>query len=253
MIDDAEFDQPGFLEKLRTGDQGAYRRLIRRFHGSLVGVASGVIGSRAQAEEVVQDAWLAVFSGIGRFEGRSSLASWLFTIVLNRARTRIGREGRMVGLPAILDGGQGEERGVPLSRFAPDGHWAEAPKLWETLDPERVVGGRQLWEHVQVVIEAMPAGQKAVIILRDMEGREAEEVCALLQITPENQRVLLHRARARVRRAVEELTDAPVARAVRPRSPARAARPAGETLERMFAVARRWWRRPAAKSAVAVA
>jgi RNA polymerase sigma factor (sigma-70 family) len=208
-MNDAEFDDPGFLEKLRTGDQGAYRRLIRRFHGSLVGVASGIIGSRAQAEEVVQDAWLAVFNGIGRFEGRSSLASWLFTIVLNRARTRIGREGRLVALPAVLDGAQGEERAVPLSRFQPDGHWVEPPKLWEELDPERVVGGRQLWDHVQAVIETMPAGQKAVIILRDMEGRDAEEACALLQITPENQRVLLHRARARVRRAVEELTGEP--------------------------------------------
>lgn len=204
-MDDAAFDQPAFLDKLRAGDQGAYRQLIRRFHGSLVGVASGVIGSRAQAEEVVQDAWLAVFNSIGRFEGRSSLASWLFTIVLNRARTRIGREARMVALPAGLDGSEGDERAVPLSRFQPDGHWTEAPKLWEELDPERVVGGRQLWDHVQAVIETMPAGQKAVIILRDMEGRDAEETCALLEITPENQRVLLHRARARVRRAIETL------------------------------------------------
>lgn len=252
-MDDAEFNQPEFLEKLRTGDQAAYRRLIRRFHGSLVGVASGVIGSQAQAEEVVQDAWLAVFSGIGRFEGRSSLASWLFTIVLNRARTRISREGRMVGLPAILDGAQGEERAVPLSRFAANGHWAEAPKLWETLDPERVVGGRQLWDHVQVVIETMPAGQKAVIILRDMEGRDAGEACALLQITPENQRVLLHRARARVRRAVDELTDAPVRRAAPVPRPARPGKPSGETLSRMLAAVRRWRTRSAAKSGIAAA
>lgn len=237
-MNDAEFDQPAFLAKLRAGDQGAYRRLIRRFHGSLVGVASGIIGSRAQAEEVVQDAWLAVFSGIGRFEGRSSLASWLFTIVLNRARTRIGREGRMVGLPAILDGSQGEERAVPTSQFQPDGHWVDAPRLWEELDPERVVGGRQLWDHVQAVIETMPAGQKAVIILRDMEGRDAEEACELLQITPENQRVLLHRARARVRRAIEELTGetgrAPVAR------PLTRAAPRGGKLARLAAAWRRW-------------
>jgi RNA polymerase sigma-70 factor (ECF subfamily) len=240
-MDDAEFDQPDFLEKLRAGDQGAYRRLIRRFHGALVGVASGIIGSRAQAEEVVQDAWLAVFSGIGRFEGRSKLASWLFTIVLNRARTRIGREGRMVGLPAILGGAQGEERAVDPSRFKPDGHWAESPKLWETLDPERVVGGRQLWDHVLAVIETMPAGQKAVIILRDMEGQDAEEVCALLRITPENQRVLLHRARARVRRAVESLTDAPATRAAPARKLAKPAAPGGQALGRMLVAVRRWW------------
>ena len=236
-MDDAEFDQPGFLEKLRSGDQGAYRRLIRRFHGSLVGVASGIIGSRAQDEEVVQDAWLAVFSGIGRFEGRSSLASWLFTIVLNRARMRIGREGRMVGLPAILDGGQGEERAVPLSRFAPDGHWAESPRLWETLDPERVIGGRQLWEHVQVVIEAMPAGQKAVIILRDMEGRDADETCTLLGITSENQRVLLHRARGRIRSAIDRLTS-PTARTATAAARPSGARPSG--VARLFARLARW-------------
>lgn len=203
---DSEFDQPAFLALLRSGDAAAYRRLIRRFHGALVGTASGIIGSRAQAEEVVQDAWLAVFAGIGRFEGRSSLASWLFAIVLNRARTRASREGRLVALPA-LDGADAEERAVPLSRFQPDGHWTEPPRLWDELDPERMVGGKQLWAHVQDAIESLPAGQKAVIILRDIEARTAEEACELLAISSENQRVLLHRARGRVRRTIEAMID----------------------------------------------
>ena len=95
-----EFDDPAFLDRLRHGDAEAYRRLIRRFHASLVSVAASVIGSHAQAEEVVQDAWLAVFSGIGRFEGRAAIGTWLFSIVLNRARTRRGREVRLVALPA---------------------------------------------------------------------------------------------------------------------------------------------------------
>jgi RNA polymerase sigma-70 factor (ECF subfamily) len=138
---DSEFDQPEFLALLRAGDDAAYRKLIRRFHGALVGTASGIIGSRAQAEEVVQDAWLAVFAGIGRFEGRSSLASWLFAIVMNRARTRVGRESRMVALPA-LDAADAAERAVPLDRFEPGGHWAEAPRLWDELDPERLISGR---------------------------------------------------------------------------------------------------------------
>ena len=99
-----EFDEPEFLASLRRGEEQAYRALIRRFHGSLIGVAASIIGSRAQAEEVVQDAWLAVFSGIGAFEGRSSLVTWVFSIVLNRARTRVTREGRLVGLPALMDG-----------------------------------------------------------------------------------------------------------------------------------------------------
>jgi RNA polymerase sigma-70 factor (ECF subfamily) len=232
---DHDFDRPEFIALLRQGDAAAYRRLIRRFHGSLVGVANGIIGSRAQAEEVVQDAWLAVLAGVGGFEGRSSLASWLFAIVLNRARTRASREGRTVALP-MLEGGEGQERAVPIERFKPDGHWAEPPRLWDELDPERQVAGRQLWQHVQEAVERLPAGQKAVIILRDMEARSAEEACALLGISAENQRVLLHRARGRVRRAIELLLDgAPAAAAARSAAPApKQAR--GEMLRRLTAL-----------------
>ena len=203
----SEFDDPAFLARLRQGDQGAYRALIRRFHASLTRVAASVIGSQAQAEEVVQDAWLAVFNNIARFEGRSSLTTWLFSIVMNRARTRIGREGRTVGLPAILDGAQPGERAVPSASFKPDGHWAEAPRLWDEISPERIVGGRQLWDHVQEIIESLPAGQKAVILLRDMEGRDADEACEILGISAENQRVLLHRARGRIRAAIDRITS----------------------------------------------
>lgn len=215
----AEFDDPAFLARLRTGDAGAYRQLIRRFHASLVSVAASLIGSRAQAEEVVQDAWLAVFTGIGRFEGRSSLATWLFSIVLNRARTRAGRESRLVALPSILDGSQGNERAVDVSEFQPDGHWIETPRLWDELNPERVLAGKQLWTHVQEAIERLPAGQRAVIILRDMEERSAEEACALLSISAENQRVLLHRARGRIRKTIDALVagSAPATAALAPR------------------------------------
>ena len=206
-----EFDEPAFLARLRQGDQAAYRLLIRRFHGSLTSVAASIIGSRAQAEEVVQDAWLAVFSGIDRFEGRSSLTTWIFSIVLNRARTLIGREKRLVGLPSILDGSAPGERAVPATSFKPDGHWVEAPRLWDEISPERIVSGRQLWDHVQDLIERLPTGQRAVIILRDMEQRDPEEICQLLAISAENQRVLLHRARARLRQAIDELTAGPKA------------------------------------------
>lgn len=204
-----EFDDPLFLDRLRRGDEAAYRALIRRFHVSLTHVATSIIGSRAQAEEVVQDAWLAVYAGIGRFEGRSSLTTWLFSIVLNRARTRIGRESRTVGLPAILDGSAPGETVVPATSFKPDGHWVDAPALWDDISPERIVAGRQLWDHVSAVIDGLPAGQKAVITLRDLEGQDAETVCELLEISPENQRVLLHRARGRVRQAVDALLRAP--------------------------------------------
>lgn len=203
-----EFDEPEFLARLRRGDEQAYRALVRRFHATLVGLAASIIGSRAQAEEVVQDAWLAVFSGVGAFEGRSSLATWVFSIVLNRARTRATREGRLVGLPALMQGTEPGGRAVELTEFKPDGHWVEAPRLWDEISPERIVGGRQLWYHVLEVIDRLPAGQRAVIILRDMEGCEAEEACALLGVSAENQRVLLHRARGRVRQAIDLLLGA---------------------------------------------
>jgi RNA polymerase sigma-70 factor (ECF subfamily) len=200
-----EFDDPAFLARLRQGDQAAYRILIRRFHGSLTGVAAAIIGSHAQAEEVVQDAWLAVFSGIGRFEGRSSVVTWLFSIVLNRARTRISREGRLTGLPELMDGTPPDGRAMPLSAFKPDGHWQEVPRLWDEISPERVVGGRQLWDHVAEAIERLPPGQRAVIVLRDLEGQDADETCTLLGLSAENQRVLLHRARGRIRQTIDAL------------------------------------------------
>jgi len=229
-----EFDQPEFLAQLRRGDEPAYRALIRRFHGSLVGLAASIIGSRAQAEEVVQDAWLAVFSGIGRFEGRSSLATWLFSIVLNRARTRVAREGRLVGLPALMEGTPPGGRAVDASEFKPDGHWIEAPRLWDDLDPERIVGGRQLWDYVMEAIDRLPAGQRAVIILRDIEGCAAEEACAMLDISAENQRVLLHRARGRIRQTIDGLMRAPNPAVTAASAPRRAGRkaPASNRLAR---------------------
>ena len=238
------FDDPAFLDRLRQGDSAAYRQLIRRFHASLVGVAGSIIGSRAQAEEVVQDAWLAVFSSINRFEGRSSLTTWIFSIVLNRARTRATRESRLVALPDMMDGTPPGERAVPLSAFKPDGHWVESPRLWDDLDPERIVSGRQLWDHVQEAIDTLPAGQRAVLILRDMEGREAEEICELLSISAANQRVLLHRARGRIRETVDRLTGAtPAAATARPATPPSRPR-SGSSIRQYLAWLFGWTMRP---------
>jgi RNA polymerase sigma-70 factor (ECF subfamily) len=225
--EDAEFDAPDFLAALRVGDERAFRRLIRRYHNSLIGVAQGIIGSRAQAEEVVQDSWLAVFRSISRFEGRSSLAGWIFTIVMNRARTRIASEGRTVALPGL----DGVERAVDTNQFQPDGHWIELPALWDVLDPERIIGGRQLWVLVQEAIDVLPAGQKAVIILRDIENRTAEEACELLGVSAENQRVLLHRARGRVRATIDTVAGKP---AVHATSAKPAARRGGGAMARLW-------------------
>jgi RNA polymerase sigma-70 factor, ECF subfamily len=243
-----EFDQPEFLARLRQGDELAYKTLIRRFHGSLIGVAASIIGSRAQAEEIVQDAWLAVFAGIGGFEGRSSLVTWIFSIVLNRARTRVSREGRLVGLPALLEGTEPGGRAVDAAEFKPDGHWREAPRLWDELSPERIVGGRQLWDHVLEAIERLPAGQRAVIILRDMEGCDAGDACGLLGISAENQRVLLHRARGRIRQTVDGLTGPPRAAAV-----TAASRPRGGPTTTVLRRAAVWLRVICCRTAVSLA
>ena len=242
-----EFDDPTFLARLRQGEDAAYRLLIRRFHGSLTGLAASIIGSRAQAEEVVQDAWLAVFSGIAGFEGRSSLATWLFSIVLNRARTRAAREGRLVGLPALMEGSPPGGRIVAEAAFKPDGHWVEAPRLWDEVHPERIVGGRQLRDVAMEAVGRLPSGQRAVIILRDIEGCDAEDACALLGLTPENQRVLLHRARGRVREAIDAATAGP-----RHTPPMRRRRPPGDSAVNFLTACGRNWIYPIAWRARAI-
>jgi RNA polymerase sigma-70 factor, ECF subfamily len=205
-----EFDAPEFLARLRCGEAQAYRVLIRRFHGTLIRFATSIIGSRAQAEEVVQDAWLAVFSGIGAFEGRSSLVAWVFRIVLNRARTRITREGRLVGLPALTEGSSPGGTAGDVSESRPGGHWSEASRLCDEISPERICGGRQLWNHVTQAIDRLPSGQRAVItIWRDTEGCEAADACKLLGIAAGSQRVQLHRARNRIRQTIDAVTDTP--------------------------------------------
>jgi RNA polymerase sigma-70 factor (ECF subfamily) len=203
-------DHPEFPALLRDGDSGAYRRLIRRFHGALVGVAAAIIGSRAQAEEVVQEAWLSVFVGIDRFEGRSSLATWLYAIVRNGARSRAMRERRFAPLPTFE---LAEEQEWASSVHGParsDGG-AETGRLRDNLDPERVLAGRQEWAQAQVAIELLPARQKAVIVMCDVEAHGGEQACAALSISPGNKRVLLHRARGRVRQAIQSGPDTEVA------------------------------------------
>ena len=236
----ADFDEPAFLARLRDGEPDAYRLAIRRFHSSLINVAASVIGSRAQAEEVVQDTWLAVYSGIGKFEGRCGFASWLFRIAINRARTRIGREGRMVGLPAILDGPASTKNTNDSGAFTPNGDWAQAPRLWNELHPERIAEGRELWKHAQDAIDALPPGQRAVLVLHDREGRDTREICELLSITPENQRVLLHRARTRIRDVLDGLASIPGTASAGTRQARRAPEPGPAPDTAPGGAARRW-------------
>lgn len=191
---------------LRAGDEDAFRTIVREWHASLVRVAQIFVPGRALAEEVVQETWLRVLGALERFEGRSSLKTWVFRILVNTAKTRAQREGRVIPFSSLIEPGRVPEAAVDADRFLPDGHerhpggWAAPPP---ELPEERLLAA-ETRERIGAAIDALPANQRAVISLRDVEGWSSEDVCNALDISEVNQRVLLHRARARVRQAVEE-------------------------------------------------
>jgi len=196
------------VDRLRAGDEAAFVALVDRHSAAMLRLAS-VHLSRAAAEEAVQDAWLAVLEGIHRFEGRSSLKTWIFRILMNRSRTRAQREERSLPFSALVDPEEEAEPSVDPSRFLGADHpqwphhWATPPKSWGESPEERLLT-RESQARIQQAIDALPPGQRQVITLCDVEGWEPEEVCRLLGVTSTNQRVLLHRARSKVRRALEQ-------------------------------------------------
>jgi len=191
-----ELEELQLVEALRAGDERAFEQLIRMYQASLIRVAQMYVSSRAVAEEVVQETWLAVLNGIGRFEGRSSLKTWIFRIVANRAKTRGEREGRIVPFSSVGP----SEPAVEGERFDHGGHWASPPPDW----PEERLLGEETQRVIENAIELLPEVQRAVITLRDIQGWSADEVRNALELSETNQRVLLHRARSKVRRALEE-------------------------------------------------
>jgi RNA polymerase sigma-70 factor (ECF subfamily) len=194
------------LESLRRGDERAFARLVDWHGAAMLRVARLYCRDRAVAEEVVQEAWLGVLRGIQRFEGRSSLRTWLFRIVANVAKTRAVREARSVPFSALA-GVEEERPSVDPDRFRGpedkwEGHWATPPVDWERPD-ERLLAA-EARAVIAKAIDALPDGQRLVISLRDVEGWSAEEVCNVLELSETNQRVLLHRARTKVRQALDE-------------------------------------------------
>ena len=192
------------LVSLRAGDEDAFATLVTRYHASLKRVARAYVSTEAVAEDVVQETWLAVIDGLARFEERSSLKTWMFHILANKAKTRGARERRTVPFASLA--GAEDEPAVSPERFqrpgdAWPGHWSAPPRPWE--DPERRLASLEARELLRAAIAALPATQQAVLTLRDVEGLEAKEVCELLDVSAGNQRVLLHRARARVRSELE--------------------------------------------------
>jgi RNA polymerase sigma-70 factor, ECF subfamily len=189
------------LRALREGDETAFASLLDTYHSALVNVAMTYVRNRAVAEEVVQETWLGVIRGLERFEGRSSLKTWIFRIAANIAKTRSAREGRSVPFSALGDPEEGPS--VDPERFGPDDHWSSFPVSWETI-PEERLQAKETLARVQEAIETLPPAQRAVVTLRDVEQWSSEEVCELLGVSEGNQRVLLHRARSKVRSALEQ-------------------------------------------------
>ena len=197
-------DERQLVAALRSGDEAAFRDLINRYHASLVRVARMYVPTRALAEEVAQETWLAVLQGIDRFEGRSSLKTWIFRILTNRAKTRGMREGRSLPFSSL----ERDEPAVDPSRFRdPEdgwpGHWSAPPREF----PEERLLAAETRQVIQDALDKLPETQRTVITLRDVDGWSADEVCNALTLSETNQRVLLHRARSTVRAALERYLE----------------------------------------------
>ena len=193
------------VEALRRGEEAAFRSVVERYHAPMVRLAMSFVATRATAEEVAQEAWLGVLRGLERFEGRSSLKTWIFRILTNTAKTRAVRDRRQVPFSSLV--GPDDEPSVDPSRFRGEDdrwadHWAAPPARWEEL-PEASLMSGELWAKLDEAVATLPPMQRQVITLRDIEGWSSEEVCSVLELTETNQRVLLHRARSKVRGALE--------------------------------------------------
>ncbi|MBD0272885.1 MAG: sigma-70 family RNA polymerase sigma factor [Acetobacteraceae bacterium] len=199
-------EDAALLPRLRAGEEAAFRELVRRHHTRLVRLAGVFTGGRARAEEAVQDGWVAVVTSLGNYSGEAPLGAWITGIVVNKARTRAARDGRVVSF-ADLARSEAEGPALEPERFLPDGHWAERFTAWSAPTPEREAGDRQLLARIGDALEALPPAQRAVVLLRDVECQEPAAICQALGITEANMRVLLHRARVRLRDAAAALIE----------------------------------------------
>jgi len=204
----SDLDDTQLIDGLKQRDEAAFIRLVTCYQARMIRVALIYASTRAVAEEAVQDAWLGVLQGIDRFEGRSSFKTWLFRILVNRAQTRARREARTIAFSDLDD-----EPAVAPERFLPAdhptwaNHWSVPPEAWGS-SPEDQLLAREALDAIAAEIAKLPPSQREVITLRDVEGWTAEEVCNVLGISETNQRVLLHRARSRVRGALERYFSA---------------------------------------------
>ena len=212
LIDQIAFDQDDVLvAALRNGDEAAFSYLIERHHALMVRVATLFCRDEDVAEEVAQETWIAVLKGVEHFEARSSLKTWIFNILANKAKARGQRERRSVAFSDLMKGEDQDAELEPVvdpARFKADGWWVDEthPHPWETT-PEAAYQSAEVRGRIAQAIQALPPTQHQVILLRDVQGWSSEEVCNVLGISQTNQRVLLHRARAKVRNTLEPYFD----------------------------------------------
>jgi RNA polymerase sigma-70 factor, ECF subfamily len=200
--------EAALLQRLRAGDEAAFGGLVAGLYGTMFTVARTYVKDRAVAEEVVQETWLGVINGLDRFEGRSSLKTWILSILVNQAKTRGTREARTVPFAALAP--EDDAPSVDPERFRGPhepyaGHWRAFPANWKPA--HELVEDRETIRVAMRAIAELPLTQQTVIRMRDVEGYSAAEVCATLDVSEANQRVLLHRARSRVRSALERHID----------------------------------------------
>jgi RNA polymerase sigma-70 factor (ECF subfamily) len=194
----------GMVPRLIAGDEEAFRALVERYHGGLIRLALSFVAERSAAEEVAQETWLGVIKGIREFEGRSSLKGWIFRILINRAKTRGVRDKRSVPFSSLGSPEYKDQPAVEPSRFQPSGWWADPPERWNTDSPEELLMRKESRAVLERSIGELAPFQRAVVTLRDLEGFDAAETCNILEISETNQRVLLHRARSKIRQALEQ-------------------------------------------------
>lgn len=199
---EAPADDMALVHRLLAGDEQAFEQLVTRLHAPMVRFARTITGPEG-AQEVAQETWAAVLDGLDRFEGRSSLKTWVFRILSNRARTWATREKRSVPVAWLEDGGLGSEPSVDPTRFTREGDWVTPPVPWTEQSPEDLLLRKETGAALARELDALTPGQRAVVMLRDVEGCPSEEVCEILSITEANQRVLLHRGRSKLRSAME--------------------------------------------------
>lgn len=203
-------EESQLIAALRRGDERAFMGLVSQYQATLLRLARMYVRDVAAAEDVVQETWLGVLRGLDHFEGRSSLKTWIFRILMNRARSRAVKDGRSIPFSTIVDSvADGDGPSVPPERFLPADHprwphhWSDPPRDWDAT-PEEMLLSDETRSVIEAAIQSLKPTQREVITLRDVQGLSSAEVCNILGITETNQRVLLHRARSRVRAALEQ-------------------------------------------------